>query len=267
MAQTSQIEEPVSDELLRKYVNGCHILHFRGLVDAYGHLSVRVSDKTFLMCRYMAPAMVATRDDLWLWKVADGEGVKEDTPRGFSERYIHSEVYKAYPKVMAVVHSHSLDVVPFSISPKSPLRACFHMSGFLGTNVPVWDPATEYKKDPQLVQHMLVRDTRMGASLAKALGQGDDGQPKEPLALMRGHGFVCTGDSIEMVIARSVYTAQNARIQKEALAMAGGRSEDIVVFSDQEAHDAGQSTISGAVKPWPLWLAEVENNPLYKNNI
>jgi ribulose-5-phosphate 4-epimerase/fuculose-1-phosphate aldolase len=168
---------------------------------------------------------------------------------------------------MAVVHSHNLDVVPFSISPKSPLRACFHMSGFLGTNVPVWDPATEYKKDPELVQHMLVRDTKMGASLAKALGEGQDGLPKEHVALMRGHGFVCVGSSIEMVIARSVYTAQNARILKDALAMAGGQSEDFIVFSEREAADAGRSTISGAVKPWPLWLAEVENNPLYQNHI
>jgi ribulose-5-phosphate 4-epimerase/fuculose-1-phosphate aldolase len=267
MAQKSQIKEPLSDQLLRKYVDGCHILHYHGLVDAYGHLSVRVSDDAFLMCRYMAPPMVANREDLWLYKVADGEGVKEDTPRGFSERYIHSEVYKAYPQVMAVVHSHNLDVVPFSISPKSPLRACFHMSGFLGTNVPVWDPATEYKKDPELVQHMLVRDTKMGASLAKALGEGQDGLPKEHVALMRGHGFVCVGSSIEMVIARSVYTAQNARILKDALAMAGGQSEDFIVFSEREAADAGRSTISGAVKPWPLWLAEVENNPLYQNHI
>lgn len=267
MAQNPQRLESVSDELLRKYVNGCHILHHYGLVDAYGHLSVRVSEDTYLMCRYMAPAMVATRDDLWLYKVADGEGVEQDTPRGFSERYIHSEVYKAYPQVMAVVHSHNLDVVPFTISPKTPLRACFHMSAFLGTNVPVWDPATLYKEDPTLVQHMLVRDTKMGASLAKALGEGEHGLPKEHLALMRGHGFVCTGNSIEMAIAKSVYTAQNARIQKEALCMAGGRSEDIVFFTEQEAHDAGRSTISGAVKPWPLWLAQVEKNPLYRNDI
>lgn len=267
MAQISQNKELLDDELLRKYVNGCHILHYHGLVDAYGHLSVRISDDTFLMCKYMAPAMVATRDDLWVYKVADGEGVREDTPRGFSERYIHSEVYKAYPKVMAVVHSHNLDVVPFSITPKNPLRSCFHMSGFLGTNVPVWDPAVEYKKDPTLLQHMLVRDTRMGASLAKALGESQEGLPKEHVALMRGHGFVCVGTSIEMAIARSVYTAQNARILKDALAVSGGRSEDVVVFSEQEAADAGKSTISGAVKPWPLWLAEVKNNSLYQNLI
>jgi ribulose-5-phosphate 4-epimerase/fuculose-1-phosphate aldolase len=267
MTQKSQIKEPFSDELLRKYVSGCHILHYYGLVDAYGHLSVRVSDDTFLMCRYMAPAMVATRDDLWLYKVADGEGVKDNTPRGFSERYIHSEIYKAYPQVMAVIHSHNLDIIPFSISPQSPLRACFHMSAFLGTNVPVWDPATIYKKDPKEIQNMLVHNTKLGASLAKTLGEGKDGLPKKPVALMRAHGFVCTGDSIEMVIARSIYTVHNARVQKDAMAMAGGKSEDIIFFSEQEAHDTSKSTISGAVKPWPMWLAAVKNSTLYKNSI
>jgi ribulose-5-phosphate 4-epimerase/fuculose-1-phosphate aldolase len=264
MAQNSL---PLDDELLRKYVNGCHILHHYGLVDAFGHLSVRISDTTFLMCQYMAPAMVATRGDLWLYRVVDGEGVKDNTPRGFSERYIHSEIYKAYPQVMAVVHSHSMDIIPFSISPKSPLRTCFHMSSFLGTNVPVWDPANTYKNNPALVQNMLVHNTKLGASLAEALGEGKDGLPEKPLALMRGHGFVCTGDSIEMAIARSIYTVQNARIQRDATAMAGGKIEDVIFFSEQEACDASRSTLSGVMKPWPMWLAEVKNSTLYKNNI
>jgi ribulose-5-phosphate 4-epimerase/fuculose-1-phosphate aldolase len=75
---------------------------------------------------------------------------------GFSELFIHSEIYKAHPNVLAVVHSHSLDVVPFSIS-SIPLQACFHMAGFLGTGVPIWAAATVYKDHPEDNQDMLVR--------------------------------------------------------------------------------------------------------------
>lgn len=181
---------------------------------------------------------------------------------GFTERYIHSEIYKTYPKVQSVVHSHSLDVVPFSISPTTPLRACFHMAAFLGTEVPVWDAATVYREDDSLVQNMLVQNTRLGASLAQTLGLTTEGLPRHPVALMRGHGFVCTGESIEMVVAKSIYTTQNARVQMAAQLLAGG-SGQVHFFDAREAADAGRTTIQGAAKPWPLWVKEVELNPLY----
>jgi hypothetical protein len=144
------------------------------------------------------------------------------------------------------------------------------MAGFLGTSVPVWDAATVYRQDAQLSQNMLVRSTTMGSSLAKALGRGTGtrGLPEHPVALMRGHGFVCTGESIEMVTSKCIYTAQNARIQRAAIGLSGGRGgevHDVCFLSEREALDTGRSTIAGAEKPWPLWVAEVENCSLYKN--
>ncbi|KAM0471803.1 hypothetical protein ACHAPX_009196 [Trichoderma viride] len=254
------------DELIRKYIHGCHILHYYNIVDAYGHISVRLSESVFMMSRYMAPALVSSAQDMVLYDVESGEALKKDAPKGFSERYIHSEVYKAYPNVQAVVHSHSLEVIPFSIS-STPLRACFHIAGFLGTGVPVWDAATVYKENPQASNDMLVRSTEMGASLAKALGPADDeGLPKYPVALMRGHGFVATANSLEMVIAKSIYTIHNARVQRSAMAISGGM-DGVHFFSEREAHDTALTAMAGAAKPWPLWVAEVECHPLYKNNV
>jgi ribulose-5-phosphate 4-epimerase/fuculose-1-phosphate aldolase len=77
---TTQVSQ-VPSELLRKYIHGCHILHHYDLVDAYGHLSVRLSRSTFLMSRYMAPALVASPDDLVIYKAADGEPVNPNAPR------------------------------------------------------------------------------------------------------------------------------------------------------------------------------------------
>ncbi|KAK4076378.1 hypothetical protein Trihar35433_2938 [Trichoderma harzianum] len=253
-------------ELIRKYIHGCHILHYYNVVDAYGHLSVRLSESVFMMSRYMAPALVSSTDDMVLYNVETGEALQKDAPRGFSERFIHSEIYKAYPKVQSVVHSHSLEVVPFSIS-STPLRACFHMAGFLGTSVPVWDAATVYREDPSASQDMLVRSTGAGASLAKALGPADsEGLPKYPVALMRGHGFVATANNIEMAISKSIYTQQNAQIQRAAVGLSGGMG-DVQFFTEREAHDAGMTAIAGAAKPWPLWVAEVKGHSLYKNSV
>ncbi|KAL7786223.1 class II aldolase and Adducin N-terminal domain-containing protein [Trichoderma ceciliae] len=254
------------DEVIRKYVYGCHILHRYNIVDAYGHLSVRLSESVFMMSRYMAPALVSSADDMVLYDIESGEALRKDAPKGFSERYIHSEVYRAYPNVQAVVHSHSVEVVAFSIS-STPLRACFHMAGFLGTAVPVWDAATVYREDAAVSKDLLVRSTEMGASLAKALGPADDkGLPKYPVALMRGHGFVVTANNMEMVICKSVYTMQNACIQRAAGAISGGM-EDLRFLNEREAHDASLTAMAGGAKPWPLWVAEVESHPLYKNAV
>lgn len=161
------------------------------------------------MSRYLAPALVATLDDLVIYKIEDGEQVDPKVPRsmqrhlrcqmaaahplmrctGSSERFIHSEVYNAYPSVKAVVHSHALAVVPFSVSSKR-LAACFHRAGFLGTRVPVWDFDTVYTENHQ--QDMLIRNRKLGGSLAKSLGEGSE--LKRPVALMPGHGMVVVAE-------------------------------------------------------------------------
>jgi ribulose-5-phosphate 4-epimerase/fuculose-1-phosphate aldolase len=82
MANKPTVKDLVDDETLRKFVHACHILHYHGLVDAYGHLSYRVSDAFFLMSRYLAPALVSSVDDLVLYNVDDGEAIHADAPRG-----------------------------------------------------------------------------------------------------------------------------------------------------------------------------------------
>jgi len=131
------------------------------------------------------------------------------------------------------------------------------MAGFLGTRVPVWDADTVYTDADN--QDMLVRNTKLGGSLAKALGEGSE--LKHPVALMRGHGMVVTSTSIEMVIFNCIYTAQNARVQQMAMGL-GGKMK---MFTQREAHDTGTSTGQGAVKPWPLWEKEVHDCSMYQN--
>lgn len=50
---------------------------------------------------------------------------------GPSERYIHSEIYKRFSGVNSAVHSHSSDVVPYSVN-GVPLKPVIHTAGFLG---------------------------------------------------------------------------------------------------------------------------------------
>jgi len=129
-------------DLIRDLVSANHILYDHGVVDAFGHVSVR-HDKhpdRFLLARNMPPGSVTAGDILEFH--LDGSPVDPKGPRPYLERFIHSEVYAARPDVMAVVHSHSHSIVPLSISVQHRLRAVIHMAGFIGTEAPLFEIRT-----------------------------------------------------------------------------------------------------------------------------
>jgi ribulose-5-phosphate 4-epimerase/fuculose-1-phosphate aldolase len=123
------------DDLHWALITSSHILHNHGIFDAYGHVSVRNPDNLdhFLMPRNTPPALISSVDDIVEYKIEDASPVEKDAPAGYGERCIHSEIYKKFPGVNAVLHCHATDVLPFTIS-EVPLKACIHTAGFLGTN-------------------------------------------------------------------------------------------------------------------------------------
>ena len=225
-------------ELIDDLVVANRILSDQGVVDGFGHVSARhaTDPARFLLARSMAPGLV-TADDIMEF---DLDGVALD-PRGrtlYVERFIHSEIYKAYPGVNAVVHSHSPSVIPFGVT-KVPLRPIYHMSSFLGARVPVFEireaggPATD----------MLIRSPELGAALARKIGNS-------AVVLMRGHGDVVVGRSVRQVVFRAVYTEVNAKLQSEALRLGGGEVE---FLNQQEAANATATNDAVLSRPWELW--------------
>ena len=114
-------------DLIRDLVVANHILYDHGVVDAFGHVSVRHDKQPdrFLLARNMAPGSVTVSDILEFQ--IDGSPVDPQGPRPYLERFIHGEIYAARSDVMAVVHSHSHSIVPLSISvAASPARGHTH---------------------------------------------------------------------------------------------------------------------------------------------
>ncbi len=221
------------------------ILADQGVVDGYGHVSVRHDrdPSRYFMSRSMAPALV-TPADIMEW---DLESAPVD-PRGrtgFIERFIHGEIYKARPEVTAVVHNHSPSVIPFGVTPV-PLQPLYHMSAFLGGGVPVFD----IKEAAGESTDMLVRTPALGRALAQTLGA-------RPVALMRGHGAVVVGPSVQMAVFRSVYTEMNAKLQAQAMALGGP-----VTYLDPEEARKAQANVGGTVsRPWELWKRQALGAP------
>src|SRR5256714_11905430 len=154
-----------SAALIEDLVAGSRILAKEGVLDGYGHISAR-SDKRsthFIMSRSRAPALVTAADLMEL--NPDSEPMSGDDRKGFIERYIHGEIYRTRPDVMAVVHSHSPSVIPFGVT-KTKLRPVYHMGSFLWSGAPVWDIRKVREEND-----LLVRDRPLGEALAGALGK------------------------------------------------------------------------------------------------
>src|SRR6516164_6351445 len=119
-------------ELVEDLVIANHILFDQGVVDAFGHVSVRHNKHfdRYLLARNMAPAEV-TGDDIIEFDL-DSAPVDGDARAVYLERFIHGEIYRRRPDVMAVVHSHSDSVIPFGVT-KSALQPVYHMASFLAT--------------------------------------------------------------------------------------------------------------------------------------
>jgi HCOMODA/2-hydroxy-3-carboxy-muconic semialdehyde decarboxylase len=113
--------EPIPAELVGDLVAANHILATEGIVDGYGHVSVRSprSKDRFLLSRSIAPESVTTADILEYG--LDGEAIDPKGKTSYKERYIHSEIYRARPDVNAVVHCHAPSLIPFGVT-KVPLR-------------------------------------------------------------------------------------------------------------------------------------------------
>jgi HCOMODA/2-hydroxy-3-carboxy-muconic semialdehyde decarboxylase len=221
-------------DLLDDLVAANRILAEHGVIDAYGHVSIRSPDDPgrFFIARAIAPETVQAEDILEY--DLDSNPLEARGRDSVSERFIHSEIYRARPDVMSVVHNHSPSVIPFSVTGVK-LRALFHMAAFIGEGLPNFE-IRKVKKGSDL----LVRDPKLGAALAKTLG-------KSPATLMRGHGSAVTGENLQRSVGRSIYLEMSARMQMQALLL----SSKITYLDAAEVK--ASAPVQDYKRAWPLW--------------
>jgi len=222
-------------KLVEDLVAANRILVDQGVLDGYGHVSVRHdrAPDRYLMSRSLAPELV-TAADIMEYDL-DSNAVDPHGRTSYLERFIHGEIYRVRPDVKAVVHHHSPSVIPFGVT-TSRLRPIYHMASFLVDDVPVFEI-----RQAAGMTDMLVRDGALGRALAQSLGT-------KPTALMRGHGAVVVGPTIVHAVARSVYMEMNAKLQAQAMALG-----PVTYLEPEEARKA-DATISGTYgRPWELW--------------
>jgi len=208
-----------------------------GVIDAYGHATVRsgADPQRYLMARNLAPELV-TEEDILEFDL-DSNAIDAQGRAVYQERFIHGEIYKARPDVMAIVHNHSPSVVPFACT-GCEMKPIFHMSAFIGLGVPNWDI-----RDAQKGTDMLVKTASLGAHLARRLGP-------HPAVLMRGHGSTVVAENLQRAVGRTIYLEMNARMQFQSIVLAGERGH--IVFMDEAEVQANVSW-QNYERSWNLW--------------
>jgi ribulose-5-phosphate 4-epimerase/fuculose-1-phosphate aldolase len=232
-----QPSDQTRQTLIADLVVANHILANEGVLDGYGHVSVRdpADPNVYDLSRSQAPGLV-TAADIAKYNL-DSEPATDRSVVGYVERFIHGEIYRRRPDVMAIVHCHCPDVIPFAAT-TVPLRPLYHMASFIADGVPVFDI-----RKTAGVTDMLIRSPALGQALAETLGA-------KSAALMRGHGAVIAARSLHLVVGQAYYLNLNARLQMQAMQLAAG---NVTYLDPAEAEKAGQDY----ERSWEFWKSRL----------
>lgn len=198
MSGETELEAALDDLVLAN-----RILANEGVIDAFGHISIRHprrSDRYFL-ARSRSPELVE-RSDVMEFDL-DNRPIDPQDRTMYSERPIHGSTYKARTDVMAVCHNHARSLIPFGVT-GTALKPVLHVAGGIGPEIPIWDIRDEFGDTD-----LLVTTTATGDSLARKLGP-------HRVCLMRGHGAVVAAHDLKATVFVSIYLMVNAALVREA---------------------------------------------------
>ena len=222
---------------LQDLVTANRILAHEGVVDAFGHVSFRHPGDPgrYWLSRSRAPELVVAEDLMEF--TLEGDPIDQQDRPMYTERPIHGGIFQARPDVQAVVHNHSMAVIPYGVT-NTPLRPILHLAALIGEQVPVWDIRDAFGDT-----NMLVTTMDQGRDLAKTLGVGR-------VALMRGHGCVVAGASIRAAVMASIYLQVNAQLLTESL-----RLGEVTYLSPGEVELMGQDQVRpfSSDRAWEYW--------------
>lgn len=228
-------------QLIEDLVTANRILATQGIVDSFGHVSIRHPDnpKRYLLSRSRAPERVETGDIMEF--TLEGDPVDAKGRKPYLERFIHGAAYEMRPDVMSVIHNHSPGVIPYGVTGRK-MRPIMHMCATIGYEVPIWDQRTRFGDTDLLVTSMA-----MGRDLAKKLGKGRT-------ALMRGHGAVVVGHELRATVYTAIYLELNAKLQMQAEAM--GR---VKFLSKGETAKVAETTSPANInRAWENWCRKAD---------
>ena len=235
-AQTKPVDQSMVDEL----VAANKILAYEGILDGWGHVSVRNPNNPnhYFLARNLAAELVTAKDIMEF--TLDNVPIDSKGQDLYTERFIHGEIYKARPDVNSVVHTHAPPLIPFTVT-QVPMRPLYHRAAFVAQGIPVFDIQDDFG-----MTDMLIRNAQHGRALATSLAD-------KPAALMRGHGATVVGPSLPRLVGRVVFLVKNASLQQQAMSLGG----PIKYLNPAEARLIEAREGYGLGRQWAAWKLKV----------
>jgi ribulose-5-phosphate 4-epimerase/fuculose-1-phosphate aldolase len=229
------------DRAVRDLAIANRILAHHGVLDEYGHISVRHPGDPahFLLARAGCAAFVEPGDIVAL--THDGDAVGDEARPLCAERFVHGAIYERRPDINAVLYAGSQDVLPFGVA-STPMRPVIGPVGDMGLQVPVWDIADRFGDATDLS----VSTRERGHDLARCLGP-------HRVVLTRGVGFLATGRTLNDVVRLCVYIPKNARALAASLAFGKVRS---LSQGESQARLAIDPESNAMRRGWEYWARE-----------
>jgi L-ribulose-5-phosphate 4-epimerase len=182
------------DDLKRDLVTACRILANEQVIDAFGHISVRIPETDrFLIPPFVSAALVKESDLLTLdlgGKVVEGNGAPN------REIFIHSECYRSRPDIGGVCHTHSPMVKVFAALGE-PLKPIENFASIFAPETPIYQRVG------------LIVTAELGNEVAKAIG-------KQRAVIMRGHGSTVVGPNVKQATVTAIYLEETAKLTYRA---------------------------------------------------
>jgi len=183
-------------ELKERLITACRILDKEGVMDELGHYSVRCPDRGGVLINGKVSPGQAQEDDIVLLDL-DGNKLEGDLEPA-SESPLHLAVYQKRPDVMAIAHTHSPMVVTLSIAGVQLRTVENQGAGVIGRGAPVFE------------KYGLVDSFELGHEVADALGAHN-------MCVLKSHGNIVVGGSIEEVCVLTMWAEKSARYQYQAM--------------------------------------------------
>jgi ribulose-5-phosphate 4-epimerase/fuculose-1-phosphate aldolase len=184
------------DQLRSDLATATRILGRHEMIGMFGHISLLTDDPH----RYLICPGAGRRKDL----VRPDDIIELDLDDEFRfglplELYMHAAMHRAKPEVRSLVHVHSPNLTALAAMEEPPGELLMLHAAFWPESIPMWE------------QPALVKDHGTADQLVDMMGDS-------AIALMRWHGAVIVGRTIQEAVFRTLLAEYHAGIVLSSLA-------------------------------------------------
>lgn len=175
-------------DLRSELATATRILAQHNLIGMFGHVSVLTDDpERYLVC----PGAGARKDRCRSTDVLELGLDDEFEPGRPLELYMHSEVHRIKPQIKSLIHVHSPALVALSAMAEVPTELLMLHASFWPEVMPIWEEVD------------LVKDRAAAQRMVGLLGD-------EALLLLRWHGAVIVGKTLQEAVFRALLAEEHA---------------------------------------------------------